>query len=220
MKNLKKKSIAFFTQTDDFNEHIMFLKKKSVNVYKINEFSEIEDLSFIVIDLIYEDDKAYDFLNKINNSPNLSQLNVFVVVRTKQEMGKLSILQNIRIIDYLSSQVTPEEFEAKVISALDFEKQPFRRVDRKIKLRVDAEITHISESGALINSSILFNSKQVIEIQSKLIETAFSHGDPIYNVAKTIVGVNGIFISEIDFLSLDDEDRLRLRQLIYDWRAL
>lgn len=219
MKKIKKQNIAFFTQSDDFVEHITFLRKKGINVLSIDESSELAEVSFVIIDLKYEDDKAYEILNRINNNPKLSHMNVFVVVRTRNEMNKLSILQNIRIVDYLSASITPEEFLDKISLALDFENQPYKRVDRKLALRTNAEMTHISESGALVQSTILFNSNRIIEVESKLLEKALLRSDPIYNISKTIIGANGVFLSEVDFLNLDDKDRLTLRKLIHGWRV-
>jgi response regulator RpfG family c-di-GMP phosphodiesterase len=85
------------------------MRKKGINVLSIDESSDLVEVSFVIIDLKYEDDKAYEILNTINNNQKLSQMNVFVVVRTRNELNKLSILQNIRIIDYLSASIKPEE---------------------------------------------------------------------------------------------------------------
>jgi hypothetical protein len=86
-----------------------------------------------------------------------------------------------------------------------------------VNIAIKGVMTHISESGALFSSPILFNRDERIKITSDLLVEICKSNLPIFKVSKIFPSPNHAFITEMDFLNLSDQSRTSLRRAIIGW---
>ncbi len=220
MKFLNKiaKKIGVFVNDAHFDLLIEGLRFKGINVQKIKIGDKIEDFSSIIIDFSYPLEMAYRLLDKIDSDSELCNINVFALISSQEEIDKITRAQNIRICDYIDINSTVDELKRKLDEGLSPEGQPRKHYDNiKVNVEIKGFMTHISESGALFSSPILFNRDRRVKVTSNLLTEICQNNLPIFKVSKIFPSPSSIFITEIDFLNLSDMSRSNLRRAIMSW---
>ena len=161
---------------------------------------------------------GYQLINQISTDPRLSRINLFAIVSSKSDLKKVTNLQNNRISDYISFTATFDDVYQKLRHRVSPEGQPQKEFKSlKINAQADASISHISESGCLILSDILFNKNSNIEVYSSLINQVTEKNNNLFKVSKNIPSRSGRFLTEVDFLNLSNKSREAIRKMIFGW---
>lgn len=197
---------------------MMSFKKQGFNIEKIDELANISDYSSIFIDLQYPLEMGHKLISKIAVDSKLSRINLFAIISKKSDLQKVSSLQAARICDYIGFGTSFEEVYRKYKYILSSSGQPVKKYDKlNVSIKVNASMSHISESGCLISSNILFHHSNNLEVFSNLINQATGKLDNLFKVVRNIPSAKGNFFTEIDFLNLSDKSRTEIRKMIISW---
>lgn len=209
--------IGVFVDSDNLDHHISSLRERGINIFCIKFDDDLTDFDCLLIDIHYSSKMGFAMLDKVESSSKLSKINVILILRNSQDWDRVSFIQHNRVSDSINIDVGFDEFIKKLKSTLDFENLPKKIVSKEVSVEFDGVITHISESGAIISSPVLFFKNNIIEMESHLFEEVVDGKKPIFNVSKNLAGQDGMFIAEIDFLNLNNESRLKLRKTLHGW---
>jgi hypothetical protein len=216
--NMITKKIGVFVSDTHFDLLLEGLRIKGVDIQKIKIGDSIEDFSSIIIDFSYPLEMAYKLLDKIDTDSQLCNINIFALISSQDEIDKITRAQNTRICDYIDIHSSVEELRKKLNEGLSPEGQPKKQFENiNVNIAIKGVMTHISESGALFSSPILFNRDERIKITSDLLVEICKSNLPIFKVSKIFPSPNHAFITEMDFLNLSDQSRTSLRRAIIGW---
>ena len=217
MKNTSKK-IGIFIDNSSFDSIMVDFKKRGMNIERIEESAELNDYSSIFIDLQYPLEMGYKLISKIATDSSLSRINLFAIISKKSDLQKVTSLQGARICDYIGFGTSFEEVFRKLKYVLSPSGQPIKNYsDSKLSIKINASMSHISESGCLISSKVLFHNHSNLEVFSSLINQATGETNNLFKVSKNIPSARGSFFTEIDFLNLSSKSRTAIRKMIIGW---
>jgi CheY-like chemotaxis protein len=213
-----QKKLGVYINNDTFDAVMTEFKKKGVNIEKIKSLDNLADYSTIFVDLSFPLELGYNVVNKINSDPQLSDINIFAIISKRTELEKITQIQNVRIDGYVSLTTSFNEILKKLELVLSPEGRPFKNfVAQKVKIKVDAEISHISESGCLISSKVLFKNNSAIQVESNLVDGIISEKDILYKVSQNLPSATRDFFTEVNFINLSNQSRTSLRKTILNW---
>jgi DNA-binding response OmpR family regulator len=219
LKLLNRYNIALFIE--DKAQDILYKKfgKMGVNVSKIDNSQSLLDTSLVIIDLNYPLERGYTMIDAINQNPKLSHLSIIVLITSAEDFKKLSVLQNLRVVDYLSKNIVFSELIGKIKTLFNQNQVSSIDVDCDVELGVKVRMTHLSESGAMLSSGILFEKKAKVDINSKLLNTILGKQKPIYKVMQSGPGYSNDFSTTLSFSNLDEVHRRRIRKIFHAWQV-
>ncbi len=216
-KKINSQQIGVFIDNDKLDAHISTLRDRGINIFYIKSDENLNDFDCLLIDIHYPSKMGFAMLDKVESNSSLSQLNIILIVKNILDWERVTFIQHNRIFDFLNINTEFEVFYEKLKSTLDFENLPRRKMSKNTTVEIDGVITHISESGAIISSPVLFFKNNLIEMESHFFDEVIDGNKPIFNVSKNITSAEGLFLSEIDFLNLNNESRLKLRKALHGW---
>lgn len=215
---ITNKKIGVFIDNGSFNSMMTSFRRRGVNIEKVEEITKLRDYSSLFIDLQYPLEMGYKLISKISADPKLSHINVFAIISKKSDLEKVTSLQNARLCDYISFRTSFEEILKKIKYFQSPSGQPMKHFPtQNLSVEINASMSHISESGCLISSKVLFNNNCDVEIYSHLINQVTGKKNNLFKISKNIPSNKGDFFTEVDFLNLSDNSRTAIRKMIVGW---
>ncbi len=212
------KKIGIFIDNSSFDPIMTGFRKRGMNIERIDESAELSDYSSIFIDLQYPLEMGYKLISEIATDSKLSRINLFAIISKKSDLQKVTSLQGARISDYIGFGTSFEEVFKKLKYVLSPSGQLIKNYSHlKLNIKIDAFMSHISESGCLISSKVLFRNHSNLEVFSHLINQVTGETNNLFKVSRNIPSTKDDFFTEIDFLNLSNKSRTAIRKMIIGW---
>lgn len=209
--------IGLLTTSNAFDSHVTAFKKRGFNAFKLKVGDDLSTYSTLIIDLSYPMEQAYPILEAISLDYKFSECIILGAISKKSDLAKLRA-SALKMNGYISPEIDFQDLLAMIKQCQNPDlviKKKFDRVE--LATCIEGKLTHISESGALITSPISFNRGNILSIQSSLINDLELERELIQKVSVSNAYQSKSFLTEIEFLNLDDKDRLKFRQMTHSW---
>jgi CheY-like chemotaxis protein len=217
MKKLKSQKIGLLINDEGFKSHIEDLRKKGINANRLEVKDPVDEYTCILVDLNYPKELGYTFIDIIESNQVYGHISIIAIVSNQKDLEKITNLQSSRVFGFIDKNTDFENLLKKIKLTLDFDSLPRRKYSEDIIVQVEGEVTHISESGALIKSDICFAPNVTIDIEIPLLNDVLDNEAPLFNISKLVGATNNKFTSEVNFLNISTASRKKLRKLIYGW---
>ncbi|MDA8792958.1 response regulator [Bacteriovoracaceae bacterium] len=215
------KNIWFLSTSNSFDSHISQFKKLGINSNKQKTLNNIENCDVLLIDLDLPKEQAYLFLQKIQSIPKYSDKIILAIISHKSQVKKLRSIA-LGCDGYISPSIPFPELHQKLRELTRPEKYLVSKKYEDIEMNItfEGQMTHISESGCLIKSSLSLDPKvHKININNKLIDDLKLSHKIVYQSSRSNPMVKRNFLSQINFFNLEEEDRLQIRKMIHGWNV-
>jgi DNA-binding NarL/FixJ family response regulator len=212
------KKIAVITESQLFNDLIINLRKNNFDTKKCSPNQSLEEFDTLIIDLDFPLEQSYNLLQKIKSDYKYSETVVLVILKSKSEVAKLRstalsadgyISPTIKVLDLIQKIKELHNPDKYLLSVENLEK--------KVKVRLQGSITHLSEAGAIIKSQSTFTDHSNIKINSVLFNQLDISEKVISKIVKSNPAIKRSFNTEIKFLNISDEDRDDIRKMVKNW---
>jgi response regulator RpfG family c-di-GMP phosphodiesterase len=211
------KKVGILTNSKHFTSLFTELKKRKINVKILDIGDNYFDCDVIVVDLSFPLSYGFTFLEEANVNFLNSEKIFLVTIAEKSELLKLRTI-GLKVDGHISSEIEVSKFIEKVNTLRNPESRTrlkLNRVSQKIDLK--GELSHISESGALITGPISFEKGTQITLTAELLEELGINDKIICKVLSSNPIPGKKYVTEVDFVNLNDSDRDNIRKMIYSW---
>lgn len=213
------KNICFITTSNSFDSLMTQFKKLGINSSKRETTDNIDNFDVILVDLGFPKEQAYLFLQKIQNLPNYSDKIILAIISHKSQLVKLRSIA-LGCDGYISPSIPFPELHQKLRELAQPEKYLIKRKfpDTEVKATFEGQMTHISESGCLVKSSLSLDPEvNQLTLKNKIMDDLFLSDKIVYRSARSNPMVKRNYLSQINFSNLEEEDRLKIRKMIHGW---
>lgn len=212
-------NISFVTDSKRFDSLINEFRIAGFNCRKKKVTDDLASDHVLIIDLGYSFEQAYPLLEKLRADFHYSDKIIINAISSKSELLKLRG-PALGSADFISSAITFRDLKRKLEELVDpskfLVKKQFKNLE--VKISFECSISHLSENGCLVKSKTSFDSRiKALELRSRLIADLGLDDRIRFSLSRSNPGAKKGFLTEVHFLNLTDEDRLKIRQMVHNW---
>lgn len=222
MKEMNK--VIFFGNSPSFKELHQYIRKQNLKsslelggLTALENYKE-EGIDLFVIDLALPKEEAYLILDGLYKDFHFSECKVVVCISHRSQLKRFRSFA-FGVHDYMSPLIEKEEFLSKIKSLIHPDKNTIQmKWDKQVTIQFEANLTHISESGCLMETKAKFHEGAECTLNCTLFHDIGSHQDILGSASFSTPSPTRLFVNQIDFKNMGDSYRDSLRKLIWKWK--